>query len=254
MSPEVAVGGRSICVTSPVMIILAFIPRRVRNILIWCVVVFWASSRMMTASFSVRPRIKASGAIWITLFSMYSFSLAPGTMSCRASYRGWRYGSSLSFISPGRNPNFSPASTAGRLRIILRISLFFSAFTARAMAINVLPVPAGPVAKTRSFSSNALTRRCWFSVRATIGLPFIPWMIRFSCLVITGALPLMMSSMTSSLSELNSSQYFSTSRIFLRKSSDSSSSPITFITFPLATMRSLGNNVLINCMLTLFTP
>ena len=218
---------------------------RVRNIFICSGVVFCASSRMMTASFNVRPRMKASGAIWITLFSMYSFSLAPGTMSCRASYKGWRYGSSLSFISPGRNPNFSPASTAGRLRMILRISLFLSALTARAMATNVLPVPAGPVAKTRSFSSNALTRRCWFSVRATIG---------FSCLVITGALPLMMSSMTSSLSELNSSQYFSTSRIFLRKSSDSSSSPITFITFPLATMRSLGNNVLINCMLTLFTP
>ena len=55
--------GRSICVTSPVMIILAFIPKRVRNILIWCVVVFCASSRIITASFSVRPRIKANGAI-----------------------------------------------------------------------------------------------------------------------------------------------------------------------------------------------
>ena len=173
-SPEVAVGGRSIWVTSPVMIILAFMPRRVRNILIWWVVVFCASSRIITASFNVRPRIKASGAIWITLFSIYSLSFAPGIISCKASYNGCRYGSSLSFISPGRNPSFSPASTAGRLRMIFLISLFFRALTARAMATNVLPVPAGPVAKTRSFSSNAFTSNCWFSVRATIALPFIP--------------------------------------------------------------------------------
>ena len=49
---------------------------------------------------------------------MYSFNLAAGIMSCRASYNGCRYGSILSFISPGRKPSFSPASTAGRLRII----------------------------------------------------------------------------------------------------------------------------------------
>ena len=60
--------------------------------------------------------------------------------------------------------------------------------------------------------------------------------------------------MTSSESVLNSSQYFSTSRIFLRNSSDSSSSPITFITFPLATIRNLGNKVLINCIFELLTP
>ena len=53
--------GRSICVISPVTIILVFIPIRVRNILICWVVVFWASSRITTASFSVRPRMKASG-------------------------------------------------------------------------------------------------------------------------------------------------------------------------------------------------
>ena len=49
------------------------------------VVVFCASSRMMTASFSVRPRIKARGAIWMMFSSIYSFSLAAGIMSCRAS-------------------------------------------------------------------------------------------------------------------------------------------------------------------------
>lgn len=37
-------------------------PRRVRNIFICSRVVFCASSRMMNASFSVLPRMKASGA------------------------------------------------------------------------------------------------------------------------------------------------------------------------------------------------
>ena len=134
-NPDVCEAGRSICVMSPVTIILVFIPIRVRNILICCVVVFWASSKMTTASFSVRPRIKANGAIWIMFNSMYSFNLAAGIISCRASYKGCRYGSILSFMSPGRKPSFSPASTAGRLRMIFFISLFFSARTASAMAV-----------------------------------------------------------------------------------------------------------------------
>ncbi|CDB11640.1 unknown [Bacteroides sp. CAG:633] len=133
--PEVCEEGRSICVISPVTIILVFMPIRVRNILIWAVVVFCASSRMTTASFSVRPRMKANGAICMMFSSMYSFSLAAGIMSCRASYSGCRYGSILSFMSPGRKPSFSPASTAGRLRMIFLISLFFRARTARAMAV-----------------------------------------------------------------------------------------------------------------------
>ena len=37
------------------------------------------------------------------------------TKSYKASYIGRRYGSTLSTMSPGRNPSFSPASTAGRL-------------------------------------------------------------------------------------------------------------------------------------------
>ena len=57
--------GRSICVTSPVTTIREPNPRRVRNIFICSTVVFWASSRMMKLSLSVRPRMKASGAISI---------------------------------------------------------------------------------------------------------------------------------------------------------------------------------------------
>jgi hypothetical protein len=44
-------------------------PRRVTNIFICSEVVFCASSRMTKASFSVRPRMKAMGAISMTFFS-----------------------------------------------------------------------------------------------------------------------------------------------------------------------------------------
>ena len=44
-------------------------PRRVTNIFICSLVVFWASSMMMKASLRVRPRMKASGATSMTLDS-----------------------------------------------------------------------------------------------------------------------------------------------------------------------------------------
>src|SRR5918995_4300956 len=70
MSPEAWSGGRSTWVTSPVTTTLEPKPRRVRNICICSGVVFCASSRMMKASFKVRPRMKASGATSIVPFSM----------------------------------------------------------------------------------------------------------------------------------------------------------------------------------------
>ena len=54
-SPERWPLGRSICVTSPLTTAFEPNPRRVRNIFICSGVVFCASSRMMNASFSVRP-------------------------------------------------------------------------------------------------------------------------------------------------------------------------------------------------------
>ena len=60
-------------------------PMRVRNILICAVVVFCASSRMTTASLSVRPRMKARGAICMMCFSIRSLSLVAGSISCKAS-------------------------------------------------------------------------------------------------------------------------------------------------------------------------
>src|SRR5919197_1274356 len=57
------------------------------------------------------------------------------------------YGSIFSYRVPGRNPRRSPASTAGRVRMMRRTSESCSAFTAVATARYVFPVPAGPIAR-----------------------------------------------------------------------------------------------------------
>ena len=64
--PETWPLGRSIWLGSPVTIMRLFSPSRVRNIFICIEVVFCASSRMIAALVSVRPRMKASGAISIS--------------------------------------------------------------------------------------------------------------------------------------------------------------------------------------------
>ena len=73
---------------------------------------------MMNASFSVRPRMYASGATSMTP-ACISFGIDSGSiMSCSASYSGRRYGSIFSKSVPGRKPSRSPASTAGRVRMM----------------------------------------------------------------------------------------------------------------------------------------
>ncbi len=67
--PERRESGKSIWVTSPVITALELNPSRVRNIFICSLVVFCASSRITNESFSVRPRMKASGATSIIPFS-----------------------------------------------------------------------------------------------------------------------------------------------------------------------------------------
>ncbi len=68
--PDALPKGKSICVTSPVMIAREPKPSRVKNIFICSRVVFCASSRMTKESFNVRPRMKASGATSIVPRSM----------------------------------------------------------------------------------------------------------------------------------------------------------------------------------------
>ena len=53
----------------------------------------------------------------------------------------------FSFISPGKNPIFSSASTIGRVKIIFLISPFLSLKAASTIGIKVFPVPAGPYCK-----------------------------------------------------------------------------------------------------------
>ena len=77
--------GRSRCVKSPVMIIFELKPSLVRNIFICSGVVFCASSRMMKLSLSVRPRMKASGAISMTPLSIRSLARSMSVMSKSAS-------------------------------------------------------------------------------------------------------------------------------------------------------------------------
>ena len=136
---------------SPVTTILDPKPRRVRNIFICSGVVFWASSRITNESFSVRPRMNASGAISITPRSMCWETFSGSSMSWSASNSGRRYGSTLAIRSPGRNPRRSPASTAGRVRMMRLTSCRASAAAAMATARNVLPVPAGPTPKVTVF-------------------------------------------------------------------------------------------------------
>ena len=84
------------------------------------------------------------------------------------------YGSSFSFKSPGRKPKFSPASTAGLVKIILFTCLFFKALTAIATPVYVFPVPAGPMANTISFFFIDSTSFFWFKVLALIIFPPTP--------------------------------------------------------------------------------
>ena len=73
--------GRSICVMSPVMTAFEPKPRRVRNIFICSDVVFCASSRMTNESLSVRPRMKAIGAISIVPRSSSRSTRSASSMS-----------------------------------------------------------------------------------------------------------------------------------------------------------------------------
>src|SRR5438552_7419716 len=72
---------RSICVMSPVTTIFELNPSRVRNIFICSGLVFCASSRMMNESLSVRPRMKASGAISMAPRSRCWFTRSGSSMS-----------------------------------------------------------------------------------------------------------------------------------------------------------------------------
>src|SRR4030095_9652936 len=133
-TPERLFAGKSICVTSPVTTHLEFKPMRVSNMNICSVVVFWASSRITKALLKVRPRIYASGATSIVCRAIARSSSSASNLSRNASWSGRRYGRIFCSKSPGRKPSASPASTAGRVKIMRATCSFFSAATAIATA------------------------------------------------------------------------------------------------------------------------
>src|SRR5215203_4511939 len=67
-------------------------------------------------------------------------------------------------MSPGRKPSRSPASTAGRVRMIRCTLRSVSAAAAIATARKVLPVPAGPIPKVIVWRRIESTYRFWFRV------------------------------------------------------------------------------------------
>src|SRR3954447_7299539 len=67
-------------------------------------------------------------------------------------------------MSPGRKPSRSPASTAGRVRMIRCTLRSVSAAAAIATARKVLPVPAGPIPKVIVWRRIESTERFWFRV------------------------------------------------------------------------------------------
>ena len=103
-------------------------------------------------------------------------------------------------------------------------------------------------------SSSVLPISVAFSLRGMMGFPLTLNTITLPDFSAWGAFPLMMSMITSSFSALCSAQYFSSLTICSSKAHISSSSPITLMTLPRATMRSLGYSALMSCMLALFTP
>lgn len=135
---------------------LEFMPILVRNIFSCDGVAFCASSNIIAASLSVRPLIYANGAISTISWAINCLTRVGFSMSFNESNRGLRYGFIFSAISPGRNPNFSPASTAGLTRTIFLISCLYNDSIAEATARYVLPVPAGPIPKVMILSFKAL--------------------------------------------------------------------------------------------------
>ena len=63
----------------------------------------------------------------------------------------------MAIRSPGRKPTRSPASTSGRVSTMRSTCPAFSARTAMATASQLLPVPAGPMAKVMIPSATAST-------------------------------------------------------------------------------------------------
>ena len=104
----------------------------------------------MRESSSVLPLIKARGTISMIPLSIRELVFSAPKILRKESKRGLKYGSTFCCKSPGRNPKFSPASTAGLVKIIFSIDFSANNLAAKTVAKKVFPVPAGPMAKVKS--------------------------------------------------------------------------------------------------------
>ena len=132
--PDLVPLGRSTWVTSPVTTILEPNPSRVRNIFICSGEVFCASSRMMNASLRVRPaHVGQRGDLDGAGRQQLGDRLGVDHVVQRVVERP-QVGVDLLAEGAGRWPSRSPASTAGRVRMIRLTFFACSACTALAIA------------------------------------------------------------------------------------------------------------------------
>ena len=89
---------------------------------------------MINELLRVLPRKYARGATSKISFSSNLATCSNPNISYKASYKGLKYGSTFWDKSPGKKPSFSPASTAGRIRIIFLTFSEISISTALATA------------------------------------------------------------------------------------------------------------------------
>ena len=158
---------------SPVMIAFAFAPIRVKNIFIWRSVAFCASSKMINA-------LSAYGHAYMPGERSRSFLCSYNTPACpQGSYHPVHHivdaGKDRSFLSGHRAKTKAFTRLNSRTRKNdLFTCLFFNARTASATAVYVLPVPAGPMAKTISFFLPVAPAFFWLAVRARTLFPLGP--------------------------------------------------------------------------------
>ena len=118
ISPERWSRGRSTWVMSPVTIIRDPKPRRVRNIFICSGVVFCASSRITKESFRRPPAHEGQRSDLDNVALEVLVDLLGVEHVVQGIEQRPQVGVTFAIRSPGRKPSRSPASTAGRVRMI----------------------------------------------------------------------------------------------------------------------------------------
>ena len=260
--PEVWDEGRSICVMSPVTIILVFMPMRVRNILIWAEVVFCASSRMTTASFRSSAHKGQRGYLDDVQVHVF-LQLGGGNHVLQSIVQGLQVGVNLLLHVARQEAQLLASLHGGAGEDDFLYLLVLQGTHGQGDGGVGFARTGGADGKHHVVLAEGVHQLLLVFAARDDGLARdaedddVAALLRLRGVAlddVDDALPLMMSMMASSFSELYSAQCFSSLSIFSSKAHISSSSPSTLMTLPRATMRSLGYNALMSCILALFTP